>query len=287
MTNFTGKVAVITGAASGIGRALAERLASEGARLVLADIEDPALQQAAAELRAKGADVLAVQTDVSKLESVQALAACAIETFWHIHVLINNAGVAGEFGSCWASSTEGWRWTLGVNFWGVLHGIQAFLPHMLSHGQEAQVVNTASASAFLPIPFAAAYGVSKAAVVSLSESLHYELSAIGSAVKVSVLCPAAVRTRIAESDRNRPDAPDRQLSDEDRAFLAGRKDAVRKAIDEGMAPAEIAGHVIDAIREQRLYVLTHPDVIPWIDKRLRNIVEGRNPEVLSMLEENS
>lgn len=287
MTIFTGKVAVITGAASGIGRALAERFASEGARLVLADIEDPPLQQAAGELRANGADVLAVQTDVSKLESVQALALWAIDTFGPVHILINNAGVAGEFGSCWGSSLEGWRWTLGVNFWGVLHGIQAFLPHMLAHGEEAHIVNTASAAAFLPIPFAAAYGASKAAVVSLSESLYCELAEIGSAVKVSVLCPAAVKTRIAESDRNRPDRPARALTDKEAAFLAGRKDAGRKAIEEGMPPAEIAGHVINAIREQKFYVLTHPDIIPWIEKRFDNILEGRNPEILSMLEKKS
>jgi len=286
MTNFTGKTAVITGAASGIGYAIAQRLAAEGAHLVIADIEDPPREQAVAALREAGAEAIGVPVDVSNFESIQALAARSLEAFGRVHILVNNAGVAGEFGSCWDSGIEAWRWTLGVNLWGVIHGIRAFLPHMLAHGEEAHVVNTASAAAFLPIPFAAAYGVSKSGVVSLSESLYCELAGVNSSVSVSVLCPAAVNTRIAESDRNRPHAA-RPLTDREHAFLANRKDAVRKAIAEGISPAVVAEQVLAAIRHRRLYVLTHPEINPIIEERLRNILDGRNPAVLNMLEDPS
>ncbi|MEO8659669.1 MAG: SDR family NAD(P)-dependent oxidoreductase [Bryobacteraceae bacterium] len=273
-----GKNAVITGGASGIGLAVARALVAAGANVVIADIEVAALQEAAASL-----DCLGVRTDVSQMDSVRALAQTSIAALGQVHILMNNAGVAGEVGSCWESTLEGWKWAVGVNLWGVIHGVQAFLPHMLAHGEQGHVVNTASAAAFLPIPFAAAYGVTKAGVVSLSESLYNELVTVGSNIGVSVLCPAAVQTRIADSDRNRPDVP-RKLPDEQRQFLRSRKEMVKEAIAAGMPAETVAAHVLRAIRENRLYVMTHDEVFPWIEARTSNILAGRNPEVHSMLE---
>jgi len=276
---IAGKNAVVTGAASGIGLAVARALVAAGANVVIADIEEAPLQEAAASLGCLG-----VRTDVSQMDSVRALAQTSCEALGRVHILMNNAGVAGEVGSCWESTLEGWKWALGVNLWGVIHGVQAFLPHMLAHGEQGHVVNTASAAAFLPIPFAAAYGVTKAGVVSLSESLYAELATVGSPIGVSVLCPAAVQTRIADSDRNRPDVP-RELSHEQREFLRSRKQMVQAAIASGTPAETVADHVVRAIQENRLYVMTHDEVFPWIETRTGSILAGRNPKVQSMLED--
>ena len=204
MKDLSGKVAVVTGGASGIGRALAERFVAEGMRLVLADIEEKALAGAAEELGAAGATVVPVVTDVSKEASVMALADRAYAELGAVHVLCNNAGVATG-GLSWELTEADWQWTLGVNLWGVIHGVRAFVPRMIAGGDDGHVVNTASMAGLLSAPFMGPYNASKFAVVTISEVLHHELAMTGAKVKVSVLCPGFVATQIGESDRNRPD----------------------------------------------------------------------------------
>ena len=207
MKDFKGKVAVVTGAASGIGRGMAERFAAEGMHVVLADVEAPALEAAEKEMAAAGASVLAVRTDVSSAADVGALAERTIERFGKVHVLCNNAGVGGGAGA-WDTSIEDWQWVLGVNLWGVVHGVRSFVPLMIAGGEEAHIVNTASVAGLMPGAGGAGYTATKFAVVGYSEALYYELLMSGSArIGVSVLCPAATATNIIDSDRNRPGGP--------------------------------------------------------------------------------
>ena len=203
LDGLRGRVAVITGGASGIGRALAERFATAGARLVLADVEEPALAAAGADLRAAGAEVAEVVTDVADPGAVDALADAAYQRFGAVHVVCNNAGVVST-GPSWEQSIEDWQWVLGVDLWGVIHGVRSFVPRMLDGGEPGHIVNTASIAGLLPFPNIAPYDVAKAGVVALSEALHGELRAAGAAIGVSVLCPGVVPTRISESSRNRP-----------------------------------------------------------------------------------
>jgi NAD(P)-dependent dehydrogenase (short-subunit alcohol dehydrogenase family) len=205
MKEFGGKVAVVTGAASGIGRAMAERFATEGMKVVLADVEEGALARAEAELKAGGATVLAIPTDVSRAGDVDALARRTIDAFGAVHILCNNAGVSPVMGASWELTETDWQWVLGVNLWGVLHGIHAFVPIMLKQDSEGHVVNTASMAGLVAGgSWWSTYGVAKHGVVNLSESLHRELAAVGSRVKVSVLCPAWVKTQLMDAERNRP-----------------------------------------------------------------------------------
>ena len=203
MKEFQGKVAVVTGAASGIGRALAERCAKEEMKVVLADIEEQALMQASRDLAAQGAQVLAVPTDVSQAGEVETLARKAFETYSAVHLLFNNAGV-GAGKSAWESSLADWEWVLGVNLWGVIHGIHFFVPRMLEQRSEGHIVNTASMAGLTYGPGQSIYKVSKHGVVSLSETLYYELALRGASLKVSVLCPGLVSTNILDAQRNRP-----------------------------------------------------------------------------------
>ena len=203
MEAFQGKVAVVTGAASGIGRALAERCAQEGMKVVLADIEEPALLQANRELAAQGAETLAVPTDVSQAGDVETLARKAFETYKAVHLLCNNAGVGGGK-TAWESTLADWEWVLGVNLWGVIHGIHFFVPRMLEQQSEGHIVNTASMAGLIYGPGQSSYKVSKHGVVSLSETLYYELALQGASLKVSVLCPGYVNTNVLDSQRNRP-----------------------------------------------------------------------------------
>jgi len=202
MKAFQGKVAVVTGAASGIGRALAERCAQEGMKVVLADIEGQALLQASGDLAAQGAQTLAVPTDVSQAGEVETLARKAFEAYSAVHLLFNNAGV-GAGTTAWESTLADWEWVLGVNLWGVIHGLRAFVPRMLAQETECHVVNTASVAGLLP--GRGVYGVSKHAVVALSEALSADLGQQRSKIGVSVLCPGYVNTRILDSSvRHRP-----------------------------------------------------------------------------------
>ena len=206
MRELRGKVAVVTGAASGIGRAMAERFAREGMKVVLADVQEKPLAEAREASAAAGAEVIAVPTDVSKWEQVEALARRAVEAFGAAHVLCNNAGVAVG-GVAWETPVADWEWILGVNQWGVVHGIRAFVPRMIAQG-EGHVVNTASMAGLVSAPGMSAYCATKHAVVTISECLHHDFAITGNAgtMHVSVLCPGWVKTNIAESVRNRPGA---------------------------------------------------------------------------------
>src|SRR5947209_3090517 len=203
MQEFKDKVAVITGAASGIGRALTDRCVQEGMRVVLADVEVETLTKTEASMKASGATVLAVRTDVSQARDVEALAQKTLNTFGAVHLLCNNAGVASE-AVVWESTIAEWEWVMGVNLWSVIHGVRVFVPIMLAQDTECHIVNTASMAGLISGPGLGAYKVTKHGVVALSETLYHELAERGAKVKVSVLCPGVVSTRIMEGGRNRP-----------------------------------------------------------------------------------
>jgi NAD(P)-dependent dehydrogenase (short-subunit alcohol dehydrogenase family) len=274
MKEFREKVAVVTGAASGIGRALAQRFAQEGMKVVLADVEMPALEQATREIEAAGAAALAVRTDVSNASDVERLAQAALDRFGAVHVVCNNAGVAASAPS-WMYTVADWQWVLGVNLWGVIHGVRVFTPILLAQGGEGHIVNTASLAGLISGPGAAAYNASKFAVVAISESLHHELTMLGSPVRVSVLCPGFVNTRIADAGRNRPatlgeTAP--QLPGAEEMEQLGRQ-----LLAAGSPPSIVADVVFGAIRDERFYIFPHPDWKPYIRSRMENILEERPP----------
>jgi NAD(P)-dependent dehydrogenase (short-subunit alcohol dehydrogenase family) len=278
MKDFKDKVAVVTGAASGIGRGLADRCAAEGMRVVLADVEQPALEQAEREMREGGATVLAVRTDVSKAEDVDALAQQTIDRFGAVHMLCNNAGVGGG-GASWENSLENWRWVLGVNLWGVINGIRTFVPLMLKQDDPCHIVNTASVAGLISGAADASYTASKFGVVGLSETLYHELAtASGGRIKVSLLCPSLTNTRILDSGRNHPSGPlpEPAAGTEERAFM----DMMRSFFASGMAPSETASIVFDAIVNERFYVLTHPEHNPRFRDRLEAMLSGGPPPSL-------
>jgi len=276
MHDFRNRTAVITGAASGIGRALAERAAREGMNVALADVEAAPLAEAAAALRTAGATVLPIVTDVSRAADVAALADQARAAFGAIHLLCNNARVVAHT-SLAAATLADWQWILGVNLWGVIHGIHAFLPAMLDQDAEAHIVNTASMAGFLSAPYMGIYNVSKHGVVTLTETLHRELLQRGAKVKVSLLCPGFVQTGIMESSRNRP----AHLAAGDQVPPDRRGDKMRAILDasvrSGTPPSEVADAVFDALRQDRFYILTHPELKPSVSARLKGILEERNP----------
>jgi len=276
MQDLQGKVAVVTGGASGIGRAIAQRLAADGMRIVLADVEQAALAETAEGLRGTGAQVLDAVVDVRDAKQVQSLAERAVERFGAVHVACNYAGVGNSPGPVWSVPVTDWQWVLGVNFWGVLHGIRAFVPRMLEQG-EGHVVNTGSIAGLMPGGATGGpYSVSKHAVVALSEALLFNLKDAGAPIGVSLLCPGWVRTRIMDSDRNRP----ADLAPAAPAPVAERvSNAMRKLAAAGMDPAQIADKVRTAILENRFYVLPHDDDA-WlapIRNRMESILARRNP----------
>ena len=274
MKDFKDKVAVITGAASGIGRALADRCVQEGMKAVLADVEAEPLATAEASLKASGATVLAVQTDVSQVRDVEALAQKTMEAFGAVHLLCNNAGVGTE-AAVWESTLAEWEWVVGVNLWGVVHGVRVFVPLMLAQDAECHIVNTASTAGLISGPGLGAYKVTKHGVVTLSETLHHELAERGAKVKVSVLCPGIVNTRIMESARNRPGdlpptGPRGPASEE-------RWEALRRLVPAGMPAAQVADAVFEALRKDRFYILTHPEGKEAVRTRMEDILQERNP----------
>ena len=277
MRTFKDKVAVITGAASGIGRAIAGRCAREGMRVVLADVEAPALAQAEAELKATGADVLSVLTDVSQASDVQELAQKTLDAYGAVHLLCNNAGV-GAGSTAWESTLNDWQWVIGVNLWGVVHGIRTFLPIMLDQGVEGHVVNTASAAGLVSYTHDAAYHATKHAIVALSEKLYYDLALRRAQVGISVLCPGMVNTRIIDGARNRPpELQNERSATEVTPEMVAAYEAQRQALEAGMSPDQVADQTFQAVGDGRFYILTHPELTPLIEARMRAIVNGQNP----------
>jgi NADP-dependent 3-hydroxy acid dehydrogenase YdfG len=283
MKEFRDKIAVITGAASGIGRAIAKRCASEGMKVVLADIEESALVQTESEIKSAGASVLSVVTDVSKIEDVKTLAQKTLDTFGAVHLLCNNAGV-GAGSTAWETTINDWKWTLGVNLWGVIHGIQVFIPIMLAQDAESHIVNTSSIAGLLPYQAGAAYHATKHAVVAISEKLYYDLAEKGGKVKVSVLCPGWVRTRILDAWRNRPaelqdDVAELVITPEMEAVI----EEYQRAVETGMSPHKVAERVFQSIIDDQFYIVTHPEFMPIVKARMEAITQGHNPLSLEKL----
>ncbi|WP_298371513.1 SDR family NAD(P)-dependent oxidoreductase [Azospirillum sp.] len=280
MQNFTDKVAVVTGAAEGIGKAIARAAAAEGMKLVLADIDAAALDALAAEFAAADVPVLALRTDVSSPEQVDALADAAFARFGAVHLLVNNAGVAVAK-SVWETTPKDWEWVLGVNLYGVTNGLRAFVPRMLERGEAGHIVNTASVAGLLSVPALAAYNASKFAVVTVSEGLHHDLALRQAPIGVSVLCPSWVKTRIAESGRHR--------LGEEGAVQAGTSvqsqkigQAVFQAVQAGITPDSVAESVFAAVRAGRFYIVTHPESRAGVRVRMEDILENRNPTLMSL-----
>ena len=272
------RVAVVTGGASGIGRGMTEAFLDEGMKVVIGDIERDALDETVAELKAAGGDVVGAICDVSNQKSVDVLAKTALDAYGAVHVLCNNAGVAGEAGPAWERSLDDWNWVMGVNLLGVLHGIRSFVPIMIEQGDEGHVVNTASIAGL--ISGGGTYGVSKHGCVALSEGLFTDFAQHAPKLGVSVLCPGWVRTRIAESERNRPEAP-RESPGADGPLSNVLRKFVEDAISTGLDPKVVGGMVAAAIKDRQFYILTHR----WekmIEHRTQNIVEKRDPLGLAL-----
>ena len=279
MQQLQGRVAVITGAASGIGLALAQACAREGMKLVLADIETDPLLRVQAQLRAEGVAAVAQTADVMDEAQVIALADTAYREFGAVHLLCNNAGVAAPAlrAPSWETSAAEWQWVLGVNLMGVAHGVRAFVPRMLAGGDEGHIVNTASVAGLISGP--GPYFASKHGVVCLSEALYKELRGAGARLSASVLCPGLIRTAILDAERNRPAAfgppTDLQaLSESARAATASFRDSLQT----GYEPAQVADAVADAVRADRFYIVpAQPQFVDLVRLRLQDILEGRNP----------
>jgi len=276
MKEFKGKVAVITGGASGIGRGIGERCVREGMKVVLADIEEASLAKVEAELKAAGGTVLGVKADVTKRIDVELLAQRALDAFGAVHLLFNNAGVAAG-GAPWEATWNDWEWVIGVNLWGVLHGVKVFTPLMLAQNTDCHIVNTSSAAGLIAGSGSAPYAVTKHAVVALSESLYLSLQQRNSLVKVSVLCPGLVRTNIINAERNRPEelrneavpmTPERQASLA--TFVA--------AVEASMPPQQVAEAVFEAIQKEQFYILSHPEWMEAVQLRTDKLLRMENPQ---------
>ena len=281
MKNFKDKVAVITGAASGIGRGIAERCAKEGMKVVLADIEEKALIETEVEIKSRGAPVISVLTDVSKLSDVEVLADKSLAIYNSVDILFNNAGV-GICSTIWESTILDWKWVLGVNLWGVIHGIKTFVPIMLKQNTEAHIVNTASMLGFLSGAALGTYKVSKQGIISISETLYHELKQINAKIDVSVLCPGFINTNILNCERNRPKEL-RNISIDEKKLKEGKEvrlnhRLINQAVSEGMSPQRLADYVFNAIREEKFYIFVNPgDFKRQADERAEDIICERNP----------
>jgi NAD(P)-dependent dehydrogenase (short-subunit alcohol dehydrogenase family) len=274
MDDLRGTGAVITGGASGIGRALAERFAAEGMKIVIADIDEVAMRAVEVQLAEGGTEVLTQVCDTSLEAEVQALADAAMSRFGGAHVLCNNAGVIGK-GDAWRSPIAVWDWVIGINLYGVIHGVRAFLPIMEDQG-EGHIVNTASMAGLVALPGAAPYNVTKTGVVALSEGLYLELKATGSPVRVSALCPGFVKTNLAKGQKwterlgSEPGAAQTPMAQMMDAVLA-------QGVEEGIEATDVADQVVDAIRTERFWILTHPEMRQAPVERMQRAAEQANP----------
>jgi NAD(P)-dependent dehydrogenase (short-subunit alcohol dehydrogenase family) len=276
MQDFSGKVAVITGGASGIGNAVATRLGKEGMKLVLADIDGPRLDAAVDKLRTSGADVTGVVADVSKLESIETLCEKAHSAYGNVHVLHNNAGVLGPLAvPAWETTERDWQWMMGVNFWSVVHGIRVFVPRMLAHGEEGHIVNTASSAGIAHS--STIYGVTKHAVVAVSEYLYFNLKQANANIGVTALCPGVLATNLpANSPRVRPEGLRNESAPSE--IEQQRQVGFAENLARGKPPELAADMVFEAIRDQRFWVTTDSDWDERFSSRFDSILQRRNPE---------
>jgi NAD(P)-dependent dehydrogenase (short-subunit alcohol dehydrogenase family) len=260
---------------------MAEAFAAAGMKVALADIEEPALLETAEHLSSLGAEVLTVRVDVSQPEQVEALGRKTVETFGAVHVLCNNAGVTvGSLPGIWANTIKDWQWLIGVNIMGVVHGLRIFVPIMLKQGGEAHIVNTSSVAGLTSTTGNGLYAATKHAIIAISETLYHELRSMDSKIGVSVLCPGWVHTRIFDSERNRPaelqndpfHIPSKWIP-----YVQDIETMVRNWLAKGVDPRDVGDQVLEAIRKERFYILTHPDWKPMIRSRLEKILEERQP----------
>ena len=273
MKELKGKVAAVTGAASGLGRSMALAFAAEGMDLALADVDEVNLSSVQDEILAKGVRAITLKVDVSNAQQLEIFRDQTLTRLGGVHVVCNNAGVS-PLGAVWENTPADWQWILGVNLWGVIHGVRAFAPHLIKQ-DEGHIVNTASVAGLISPPGSGAYNVTKHGVVALSESLYHDLRERNSAVGVSVLCPAYVPTGIVDSERNRP--KDLPLSTKSEATLA-REAMLRKAVTSGKVSADqVAQAVVAAIRDERFYILTHPRIKGAIQARMEDVLNDRAP----------
>jgi NAD(P)-dependent dehydrogenase (short-subunit alcohol dehydrogenase family) len=279
MKVFQGRTAVITGAASGFGLEVSRIAAAKGMAIVMADVQNDALDAAAAEISALGAQVLAIRVDVSRAADVEALGAATVERFGVPHFVFNNAGV-GSGGLIWEVSLRDWEWVIGVNLWGVVYGVRVFTPMMLEAARrdpayEGHIVNTASMAGLLNPPNMGVYNVSKHAVVALSETLYHDLRLVTDRVTASVLCPYYVPTGITNSQRNRP--ADMQDEQPTRSQIIAKAMSDRAVTSGKVTAATVAQFVFDALAEERFYIYSHPRALGNVQSRMDDIVAGRNP----------
>lgn len=286
METMKNRVAVVTGAASGIGKALSLAFAAEGSSVVLADVEDEALAAAKAEVEALGVTALAVKTDVTDEESVADLCSATLEAFGEVHILCNNAGVGGG-GLIKNQQLVDWKWVIDVSLWGVINGLHHFLPHLIE-AEDSHVVSTASVAGLMAVPGLAPYNAAKYGVVAIMETLHHEMMRDEEAnLGVSVLCPGVVRTNIATAQRNRPEHLRRQKgesgSNAAKAPEEARKrnSAIAAALENGMEPSDVASQVVNAIYDRRFWVLSHPELLGEINHRNQELADLKNPTLIS------
>ena len=285
MQEFKGKVAVVTGAASGMGRGFAERFASEGMKVVLADVEKPALNTAVEELQRQGFDVIGQLTDVSQLAQVEALRDRTLKQYGKVHILCNNAGVVSHGATAiWDATMHDWEWVLGVNLWGVIHGVSTFLPIMIEQDEAGHVVNNSSVHGVTTgAGVVGPYSVSKFGVTRITEALYYDLARINSKLKCTLLCPSSTATNLDLAGRNRPDAlKDRHGAERQAEIEAKNKARYEGHQSGGMAPSEVADHVFNAIKAEQFYLITEPNPASLVRNkenvriRMESILAERN-----------
>jgi len=287
METMTGRVAVVTGAASGIGKALALGFAGEGANVVLADIEEAPLRAAEAEVADRGVEALGVITDVTDADSVGALAQATIDRFGAVHMVCNNAGVGGG-GLIRNQQLVDWKWVVDVCLWGVIHGVHHFLPHLIE-AEESHIMSTASVAGLMSVPGLGPYNAAKYGVVAIMETLHLEMQRDRNAdVGVSVLCPGVVRTNIATAQRNRPEELRRQRrqrpegeAPSETADARRRNANIAAALERGMDPSQVAAKVIEAMYERRFWVLSHPELLAEVNHRNQQLADLENPTIFT------